>query len=85
MAKANPSVNAFCLNEPSDRFISLVSFDNGVLAFECVFNSFTSDTVYSSDDFLLRCLFSHFDLQLVLQRLDITIAFIIKQIHANTF
>ncbi len=37
----------FCLNEPSDRFISLESFDNGVLALECVFNSFTSDTVYS--------------------------------------
>jgi len=28
MAKANSSVNAFCLNEPSDRFISFESFDN---------------------------------------------------------
>jgi hypothetical protein len=42
-----PSVNAFCLNEPSDRFINLVSFDIGVRAFEYVFNSFTSETVYS--------------------------------------
>jgi len=35
--------------------------------------------------FFFVAFFSHFDLQLVLQRLDITIAFIIKQIHANTF
>jgi len=42
-----PSINAFCLNEPSDRFINLASFDTGVLAFECAFNIFTSDIVYS--------------------------------------
>jgi len=42
-----PSVNAFCLNEPSDRFINFVSFDTGVLAFECVFNSLMSAAVYS--------------------------------------
>jgi hypothetical protein len=42
-----PSVSAFCLNEPSDRFINLVSFDTGVLAFECAFNSLTSAVVYS--------------------------------------
>ena len=42
-----PNVNAFCLKEPSDRFINFVSFDTGVLAFECVFNSLISDAVYS--------------------------------------
>jgi hypothetical protein len=42
-----PSVSAFCLSEPSDRFINLVSFDTGVLAFECAFNNLTSDAVYS--------------------------------------
>ena len=42
-----PKVNAFCLKEPSDRFINFVSFDTGVLAFECVFNSLMSDAVYS--------------------------------------
>jgi len=41
------SFSAFCLKEPSDRFINLVSFDTGVLAFECAFNSLTSDVVYS--------------------------------------
>src|SRR5260370_23737786 len=42
-----PSFSAFCLKEPSDRFINLVSFDTGVLAFECAFNNLTSDAVYS--------------------------------------
>jgi hypothetical protein len=30
-----PSVSAFCLSEPSERFINFVSFDTGVRAFEC--------------------------------------------------
>ena len=41
-----PNFSAFCLNEPSDRFINFASFDTGVLAFECVFNSLMSDAVY---------------------------------------
>src|SRR5882672_5223511 len=42
-----PSFRAFCLNEPSERFINFASFDTGVLAFECIFNSLISDAVYS--------------------------------------
>jgi|SRR5450631_1323628 hypothetical protein len=42
-----PSFGAFCLNEPSERFINFASFDTGVLAFECIFNSLISDAVYS--------------------------------------
>jgi hypothetical protein len=41
-----PYFSAFCLNEPSDRFINFASFDTGVLAFECVFSSLMSDAVY---------------------------------------
>src|ERR1700730_4143889 len=42
-----PSFRAFCLNEPSERFIDFASFDTGVLACECIFNSLISDAVYS--------------------------------------
>jgi hypothetical protein len=42
-----PSVSAFCLSEPSERFINFVSFDTGVRAFECAFNNLTSVAVYS--------------------------------------
>ena len=42
-----PSFRAFCLNEPSERFINFASFDTGVLAFECIFNSLISDAAYS--------------------------------------
>src|SRR3984893_18946422 len=42
-----PSFGAFCLNEPAERFINFASFDTGVLAFECIFNSLISDAVYS--------------------------------------
>jgi hypothetical protein len=42
-----PSFRAFCLNEPSERFINFASFNTGVLAFECIFNSLISDAVYS--------------------------------------
>src|SRR3984893_15196606 len=42
-----PSFRALCLNEPSERFINFASFDTGVLAFECIFNSLISDAVYS--------------------------------------
>src|SRR5713101_1342238 len=42
-----PSFRAFCLNEPAERFINFASFDTGVLAFECIFNSLISDAVYS--------------------------------------
>jgi hypothetical protein len=41
-----PSANAFCLNDPSDLFISLEIFFTGVLAFECCFNSLISAAVY---------------------------------------
>jgi len=41
--------------------------------------------VFSTDDFLLRCLLSHFYLQFDSRRLDITIAFTIKRTDANKF
>lgn len=40
-------VRAFCLSEPSDRFISFDNLDTGVLAFECALSNLTSDEVYS--------------------------------------
>ena len=41
-------MRAFCLNDPSDRFISFDSFATGVRALECALSSFTSDAaVYS--------------------------------------
>jgi hypothetical protein len=41
-----PSVPAFCLNDPSDRFISFASFDTGVFAFECCLSNLMSAAVY---------------------------------------
>ena len=41
-----PRSKAFCLNDPTDRFICLEIFTTGVLAFECCFNSLTSAVVY---------------------------------------
>jgi hypothetical protein len=41
------SVRAFCLNDPSDLFISFESLTTGVRALECAFSSFTSSFVYS--------------------------------------
>lgn len=68
-----PSVSAFCLSEPSDRFINFVSFDTGVLAFECAFKNLTSDVVYS---FRLIFFFVAFvatsSLQFDSEKLDIT-------------
>ena len=34
-----PSLKAFCLSEPSVLFISLATFETGVLAFECCFSN----------------------------------------------
>jgi hypothetical protein len=48
-----PSVRAFCLNEPSDLFISLESLVTGVLDLECALSSFTSSLVYSLRLFVL--------------------------------
>jgi len=47
-----PRVRAFCLNEPSDRFINFESLATGVRALECALSSLTSSLVYS-----LRLLF----------------------------
>jgi hypothetical protein len=41
-----PSVPAFCLNDPSDLFMSFAIFDTGVLAFECCLSNLMSDAVY---------------------------------------
>ena len=41
-----PSVPAFCLRDPSDRFISFASFDTGVFAFECCLSNLMSAAVY---------------------------------------
>jgi hypothetical protein len=43
-----PSVRAFCLIEPSVRFIALAIFFTGVLALECARNSFTCSLVYGT-------------------------------------
>src|ERR1700716_1521706 len=79
-----PSVSAFCRNEPSDRFINFVSFDTGVLAFECAFNNLTSDAVYS---FRLILFFVAFlatsILRLDSQQLDITSLLIRKRMDTN--
>jgi hypothetical protein len=42
-----PSVRAFCLNEPSDLFISFESLATGVRDLECALSSLTSSFVYS--------------------------------------
>ena len=47
MTETDSELQGFCLNEPSERFINFASFDTGVLAFECIFNSLISDAVYS--------------------------------------
>jgi hypothetical protein len=41
-----PSLKAFCLSEPSVRFMSLAIFETGVLSFECCFSNFISAFVY---------------------------------------
>ena len=41
-----PSLNAFCLNEPSVLFMSLAIFETGVLSFECCFSNLMSAFVY---------------------------------------
>ena len=40
------SFRAFCLNDPSDRFIAFAILDTGVLALECCFSSLMSAAVY---------------------------------------
>jgi hypothetical protein len=42
-----PNTRAFCLNEPSDRFIIFESLATGVRALECALSSFTSSLLYS--------------------------------------
>lgn len=45
-----PSESAFCLNDPSLRFISFDSFDTGVRDLECALSSLTSAAEYSFRD-----------------------------------
>jgi hypothetical protein len=40
-------VRAFCLSDPSDRFMSFESFVTDVRALECALRSFTSSLLYS--------------------------------------
>ena len=55
-----PNTRAFCLNEPSDRFISFETFATGVRALECALSSFTSSLLYSLRAlvFFATCMFS---------------------------
>jgi hypothetical protein len=84
MSKTDSELQAFCLNEPSERFINFASFDTGVLAFECIFNSLISDASYS---FRVIFLFAAFLATSISnsdpERLHTTIAFIIKRPDAN--
>ena len=41
-----PSLNAFCLSEPSVLFMSLAIFVTGVPSFECCFSNLISAFVY---------------------------------------
>ena len=45
-----PSESAFCLKDPSLRFISFDSFDTGVRDFECALINLTSAAEYSFRD-----------------------------------
>jgi hypothetical protein len=54
-----PNTRAFCLNEPSDRFIIFESLATGVRALECALSSFTSSLLYSLRAvFFATCMFS---------------------------
>jgi hypothetical protein len=47
MTETDSEFQSLCLNEPAERFINFASFDTGVLAFECIFNSLISNAAYS--------------------------------------
>lgn len=77
-------VRAFCLSEPSDRFISFASLDTGVLAFECALSNLTSDDVYFfPTDLLLCCSFGHLNSPLFRSIIDSRIRPIGKRTDTN--
>jgi hypothetical protein len=66
-----------CLN--SVRFISLASFDTGVLAFECIFSSLISDAEYSLRTIFFLIAFFATPTSVVFEPLDNTIILVIKR------
>jgi hypothetical protein len=82
-------VPAFCLNDPSDRFMSFAIFDTGVFAFECCLSNLMSAAVYGLRVglvfFALANLFSsnwmarHIIFVLIIKRNDLFACFVWKR------